>query len=173
MGNASQQINFVMPLGLTGGVRTVAVANNTTLLRGQVVITPAQPDIFTTTNDAGGRAAAFNVTNPTSRTAEPFTVTSTNSAGATVPTVIELSVTGVRGTARTEVTVTVGTTAITGDAIVSVQSNPEMPGFDIINFTLPASLAGAGDVPVQVSVTRGGATAVSRPADTAPRITIN
>ena len=173
VGNASQQINFVMPLGLTGGVKTVAVANNTTLLRGQVVVVPAQPDIFTTTNDAGGRAAAFNVTNPTSRTPEPFTVTSTNSAGSTVPTVIELSVTGVRGTLRTEVTVTVGTTAITGDGIVSVQSNPEMPGFDIINFTLPASLAGAGDVPIQVSVTRGGATAISRPADTAPRITIN
>ena len=177
VGDESQQINFVMPIGLAGGLRTVAVANNNTLLRGLVQITIAQPDIFTSTNDADGRAAAFNVTNPTARSTEPFSVTSPNSAGTSVPTVLELNVTGVRLAARTEITVTVGTTAITGDAIVSVQPNPEMPGFDIINFTLPASLAGAGDVPVQVTFTRGtGATAVttvSRPAATAPNITIN
>jgi hypothetical protein len=49
-----------------------------------------------------------------------------------------------------------------------------MPGFDIINFALPASLAGAGDVPIQVTFARsGGITTVSRPPDTAPHITIN
>ena len=53
------------------------------------------------------------------------------------------------------------------------QRNRKMPGFGIINFTLPASLAGAGDVPVQVQFLRGGLTTVSRPAATAPRITIN
>jgi hypothetical protein len=105
---------------------------------------------------------------------EPFSVTSTNESGATVPTVIELSVTGVRGAAVGEITVTVGTTAITGTGIILVRPNPEMPGFDIINFTLPESLAGAGDVPVQVTFTRtGGITTMSRPAATAPRITIN
>lgn len=173
VGNASHQINFVMPIGLTGGVKTVAVANNATLFRGFVTIIGAQPDIFTSTNDAGGRAVAFNVTNTNARTPEPFTVTSQNSSGSTVPTVLELNVTGVRGAIPGEITVTVGTTALSGAAIVSVQSNPEMPGFDIINFTLPASLAGAGDVPVVVTVTRSGASATSRPADTAPRITIN
>ncbi len=168
VGNASHQINFVMPIGLSPGLRTVAVANNGTLFRGQVVVTPAQPDILTSTNDAGGRAAAFNVTVTGGHSPEPFTVT-TNS----VATVIELNLTGIRGATTGEVTVTVGTTAISGAAIVSVRSNPETPGFDIINFTLPASLANAGDVPVVVTVTRGGTTATSRPADTAPRITIN
>jgi hypothetical protein len=48
-----------------------------------------------------------------------------------------------------------------------------MPGFDIVTFTLPASLAGAGDVPIQVAFVRGTTSAVSRPADTAPHITIN
>jgi hypothetical protein len=166
-----------MPIALPPGLGTVAVnvlnsgANTDTLFRGFVQIVPGQPDIFTTTSDANGRAIAFNVTNPSTRTMEPFSVTSTNASGATVPTVIELSVTGVRGALRTEITVTVGTTAITADGIVLVQSNPEMPGFDIINFTLPASLAGAGDVPIQVTFTRGGTT--SRPAATAPHITIN
>ena len=178
VGNASRQINFVMPIGLSTGVGTVAVnvlntgANTDTLLRGLVQIVPAQPDIFTTTNDAGGRAVAFNITNPTARTTEPFSVTSSDGTN-TVATRIELSVTGVRFVQRSEINITVGTTAIAGDQIISVQPNPEMPGFDLITFTLPASLAGAGDVPIQVTFTRGTFSAVSRPADTAPRITIN
>jgi hypothetical protein len=179
VGNTSKQINFVVPIGLPGGLATVAVnvldtgANTDTLHRGLVQIVPAQPDIFTSTNDAGGRAVAFNITNPNARTTEPFSVTSDDGTGNSVATRLELSVTGMRFAARSEVTVTVGTTQITGDAIISVQPNREMPGFDIITFTLPASLAGAGDVPIQVTFLRGSTSAVSRPADTAPHITIN
>ena len=179
VGNAEKQINFVMPIGLTSGLNTVALnifdagASTDTMLHGLVNIVAAQPDIFTSTNDAGGRAVAFNVTNPSARTGEPFDVTSTDATGATVATVIELNVTGVRLAATSEITVTVGTTAITGASILRVKPNPEMPGFDIIQFTLPASLAGAGDVPIQVSFTRAGLNTVSRPSDTAPHITIN
>jgi len=82
-------------------------------------------------------------------------------------------VTGMRLATPAEVTVTIGTTAITGGAILAVQPNPEMPGWDIIKFTLPASLAGAGDVPVVVTVSKNGVTTSSRPADSAPHITIN
>ena len=125
--------------------------------------------------DAGGRAAACNVTNTSVSgcIGDPFNVTSTDASGATVPTVIALSVTGVRLAIPAEVTVTVGTTAITGGAILAVQPNREMPGWDTINFQLPESLAGAGDVPVVVTVSKNGVTTSSRPADTAPRITIN
>jgi uncharacterized protein (TIGR03437 family) len=174
VGNTTKQINFVMPLGLAPGVATVAVANNDTLLRGLVQIVFAQPDIFTTTTDAGGRASVFNITNPlTQRIPEPFSITSDNGTGTLVPTILEVDVTGLRFAARTEVNVTIGTTNITGDAIISVQPNREMPGFDTVIFTLPASLAGAGDVPIQVAFVRGTTSAVSRPADTAPHITIN
>jgi WD40 repeat protein len=178
VGNDSKQINFVMPIGLTPGVKTVAInvldngANTDTLTRGLVQIIAGQPDIFTTTNGPGGRAAALNVTDPNTRTPEPFNVMSPDATGASVATVIELSVTGIRFAAPADITVTVGTTAITGASILAVRSNPEMPGFDIINFTLPASLAGAGDVPIQVQFSRG-ITTTSRPADTAPHITIN
>ncbi|HEX6044191.1 MAG TPA: hypothetical protein VFZ22_06860, partial [Pyrinomonadaceae bacterium] len=174
------QINFVMPIGFTaGGLGTVVInqfdpgTTTNTVFRGFVQVIAAQPDIFSTTGDAGGRAIAFNVTDPSARTTEPFNVTSTDASGATVPTVIELSVTGIRAVQRAEITVTVGTTAITGDAILAIQPNREMPGFDIVNFRLPASLAGAGDVPVVVTVSRNGVTTSSRPADTAPHITIN
>jgi len=167
--NSAKQINFVVPVGVSTGVATVAVANNDTLLRGNLLIVSAQPDIFTTTLDAGGRAIAFNVTDPNNRTMEPFSVTTNGT-----PTIIELDVTGVRFATLTEITVTVGTTVINGANIVAVQPNTKMPGWDIINFTLPDSLAGAGDVPVQVTFTRtGGISTVSRPADTAPHITIN
>lgn len=180
VGNASKQINFVMPISLPLGVGTVAVnindtgANTDTALRGFVQIVAGQPDIFTTTNDAGGRAIVFNVTNPNARTVEPFSVTSTDAGGNTVPTVLELNLTGVRLATKAEITVTVGTTVISGDSITLVQSNPEMPGFDIIDFTLPASLAGAGDVPILVTFTRTGQTATtSRSTATAAHITIN
>ena len=181
VGNAEKQINFVVPIAAAPGLRNVVVnildagANTDTTFRGLVNITPVQPDIFTTTGDAGGRALACNVTNPTLSgcIGEPFSVTSMDASGATVPTVIALSVTGARQALPAEVTVTVGTTAITGGAILSVQPNREMPGFDVITFTLPASLAGAGDVPVVVTVSKNGITTVSRPAATAPHITIN
>ena len=161
VGNESKQINFVIPITVPVGVATVAVANNGTLLRGHVQIVPGQPDISTTSADGvGGRAGARDAV---LLTPEPF------DAGRT----IQLSVSGVRGATRTEITVTVGTTVISGDAIVAVQPT-DTPGFDIINFTLPASLAGAGDVPVVVTFTRtGGFSATSRPAATAPHITIN
>jgi hypothetical protein len=76
-----------------------------------------------------------------------------------------------RFAAPAEVTITVGTTAISAASILAVRPNPEMPGFDIINFQLPSTLAGAGDVPIQVQEVHG-ITTVSRPADTAPHITI-
>ena len=179
VGNSSKQINFVMPLGLNTGLGTVAVnvldagANTDTLHRGFVQIVFAQPDIFTTTNDEGGRAVAFNITNPNARTTEPFSVTSDDGSGTAVATRIELNVTGMRFAARAETSITIGTTNLTGDQIISIQPNREMPGFDIITFTLPSSLAGAGDVPIQVLFTRGGTSTTSRPAATEPHITIN
>jgi uncharacterized protein (TIGR03437 family) len=180
VGQASKQINFVVPIGMTAGVKTVVVHSRMgggIQFRGSLLIVPAQPDIFTTTNDAGGRAAVFNVTNPMARTPEPFSVTSTDGSGNTVATVLEVNLTGVRTATAAEVKVSIvtatATTDITGDSIVLVSPNREMPGWDLIQFRLPASLAGAGDVPIIVTITRGGATFVSRPEATAPHITIN
>jgi len=172
VGSISRQINFVVPPGTFPGVATVVVnsrLNGGTQLRGLLQIVPAQPDLFS----VGGRAAIVNVTNPAARTGEPFSVTSIDGSGMTVPTVLEITVTGVRGVTPAEVRVTVGTTDITGDSIVLVRPNLEMPGWDIINFRLPASLANSPDVPVVVTVTRGTSVSPSRPAASAPLITIS
>ena len=164
VGNAEKQINFVVPPGAAVGLANVVITIVDTQLRGLVQVVAGQPDIFSSTGDANGRALA---TNAVTGTSEPFSVTTNGN-----PTVIQLTVTGVRFAARAEITVTVGTTVISGDGIVSVQPNREMHGFDFINFALPAGLAGAGDVPIQVTFARGIQT-VSRPVATAPHITIN
>ncbi|MEP6742847.1 MAG: hypothetical protein ABJB61_10150 [bacterium] len=171
VGNASKEIDFVVPIGLTPGVATFVINNNGTVVRGTLNIVAAQPDIFSTTHDAGGRAIICNVTNTavSGCVTEPFSVTSADSTGTQVPTVLEIHLTGVRGGLTTEVSVTIGTTVITPTKVIS---NVNMFGEDLITITLPASLAGAGDVPVVVTLTRSG-TFSSRGTATAPHVTIN
>ena len=184
------QINFVVPRGLNAGTtaQPVTIFNNGAVIRTSLLLNAAQPDIFTSTNGAGGRAAVLNVTNPCiASPGEPFSVTTTRPVGSangdcssaqteTVPTQLLIMLTGVRGlTSPNGVTVRIGTTDIVGttaaDSPVTVSAS-NTPGFDQIRVTLPASLAGAGDVPVIVTVVTTGGTFTSRPADTAPHITI-
>jgi len=171
VGNASKEIDFVVPIGLSAGVATFVINNNGTVIRGTLNIVVAQPDIFSSTHDAGGRAVVCNVTNTavSGCVIEPFSVTTADSTGAQVPTVLEIHLTGVRGSTPSQTSVTIGTTAITPS---SVRNNVNMFGEDLITITLPASLAGAGDVPVVVTVTRSG-TFMSRGTATAPQIKIN
>jgi uncharacterized protein (TIGR03437 family) len=171
------ELRFVVPPGLaaTSGTGTypVVINNNGNLIRTTTTILVTQPDIFTSTNDAGGRANARNITNSLDPvgTSEPFTVTSLNAQGQTVPTVLRIFTTGLRGATASQVTVRIGTTDLTGTAVLSVRPTGT-PGIDQVDVQLPASLAGAGDVPVIISVTINGVTFTSRPADTAPRIQI-
>jgi uncharacterized protein (TIGR03437 family) len=179
------QINFVVPIGLAASTtaRPVVINNNGAVIRTSLLVNTAQPDIFTSTNGAGGRAAVLNVTNPCiAPPGEPFAVTTTrpkDSAGGvctspeteTVPTRLLIMLTGVRNIVSSAVTVRIGTTDITGASIISVGPS-NTPGFDQITVELPATLAGAGDVPVIVTVTTSAGTFASRPAESAPRITI-
>jgi len=169
VGNTAKQIDFVMPPGLALGLGTVIINNNGTVFRGFVQIVTSQPDIFSSTHDAGGRAVVCNVTNTaiSGCVIEPFRVTSLDSTGASVPTVLELHLSGVRGILPGETKITIGTTDITP---TSVRRNTNMYGYDIITFTLPATLT-PGDYPIIVTVTKGG-TFSSREATTAPKIEI-
>lgn len=187
---SSGQINFVVPRGIAASATAlpVTIFNNGAVIRTSLVLNSAQPDIFTSTNGAGGRAAALNVTNPCiAPPGEPFSVTTTRPVGSasgdctsaqteTVATRLLIMLTGVRGvTSASGVTVRIGTTDIVGTAdaaspVTVAASNT--PGFDQITVTLPASLAGAGDVPVIITVVTSAGTFTSRPADTAPHITI-
>ena len=182
------RINFVVPPGLINSATAapVVIFNNGALIRTSLVLNFSQPDIFTTTNGPSGRAAALNVTNNcVNGTAEPFSVTSSRPTGGvctaatteTVATKLLFMVTGVRGVITpATVTVRIGTTDIVGTADASTSpiaiGPSNTPGFDQITVTLPPSLAGAGDVPVIVTIASTAGTFTSRPAETAPRITI-
>ena len=164
------QINFVVPVGLVPNTGTntypFVVNNNGVVTRGTIQIVAIQPDIFTTTNDAGGRAMVVSVDAQGAEFAEPFTV----------PATLRIILTGVRGVVKSEVTVRIGTTDLTGAAILTdavPRGANQTPGFYQIDVAVPASLAGAGDVPVIVTVTRSSVTTASRDATTAPRIQIN
>jgi hypothetical protein len=101
---------------------------------------------------------------------EPFNITTADATGAQVPTLLEIYTTGLRGELTSEVSVTIGTTVITPTRVIS---NEKFFGQDLITVALPASLAGAGDVPVIVTVTKTGGPFQSRAAATAPKIRIN
>jgi hypothetical protein len=187
------EIQFVVPVGLapTTGANTVPVVININeggavrTLRSSIQIVAAQPDVYSSTNNAGGRAVISNVTNPLlgTGTSEPFTVTTTyvNAQGQNVTeaTLLRVMLTGVRGIARSAITVRLvradGTnTDITGD---QVPRDPAIIdnifGATTLDFRLPATLAGAGEVSIIIVVNTGGQTFTSRAADTAPRFRIN
>ncbi len=176
------QINFVVPVGLLASTTAlpVVINNNGTVIRTTLVVNTAQPDIFTSTNGAAGRAAVLNVTNPcVAATGEPFSVTTTRPTGGvctattteTVPTQLLIMLTGVRNLATAAITVRIKDTDITGTNIVSVGPS-RTTGFDQIVVNLPATLAGAGDSTIIVTATTTAGTFTSRAADTAPHITI-
>jgi len=185
---SANQINFVVPPGLASSstVQPVVVFNNGSLVRTSLLLNPVEPDIFTSTNGPGGRAAVLNVTNPcVAPTGEPFSVTTTRPTGSgltgnctaatteTAPTHLLIMVTGLRppSGSTASVTVTIGTTTLSGTSIIGFRPSLT-PGFDQLEVELPASLAGAGDVPVVINATVGSATFTSRPASSAPHITI-
>lgn len=176
--SASEGIRLVAPIGLTAGVATVVINNRGTTYRGYVRIVPAQPDIFSSVFGPGGIAAVCNITNSSSGPicSGPFKVTSnTDNVGTQGPTRLQIQLTGVRFALTTETKVSfVNGTTSTDVVPDSVGPNTNMYGFDFINVTLPASLAGAApiDYKLIVTVTRSGVAFTSRPADTASTVTI-
>ena len=190
---SANEIKFEVPraLAATTGTTTVPVvinirtAGGVRTVRSLIQIVANQPDIFTTPEGPGGRAMVGNVTNPMLAvgTPEPFTVTTTyldttTMMMVTAPTKLRLFLTGVGGlpgVSASQITVRLtkvsdnSVTDITGTGIVALMAT-DRPGVSQLDFTLPATLAGAGDVAVTVLVNGGNQ---SRPADTAPRFRIN
>ena len=173
----AEGITFVVPTGFSTGVARIVINNRGTVFRGFLQVVGSQPDIFTSTNGAGGIAMVCNVTNTaiSGCVTGPFQVTTADSTGTQVPTKLEIYLTGVRFalTAETKVSFVNGTT--TTDIIpTSVRNNKNMFGYDLTTITLPATLAGAApiDYKLIVTVTKGTSTFGSRPVATASQVTI-
>jgi uncharacterized protein (TIGR03437 family) len=168
---SASEIQFVVPIGIQPGIATIVVNNNGKVFRGYVPIVISQADIYTIPRGPGGRAVVCNRTVAAGGCImEPFNVTTADATGAQVPTLLEIHATGLRGELTTEVSVTIGTVAITPTNVIN---NVNFFGEDLITVALPASLAGAGDVPVIITVTKTGGPFQSRAAATAPKIKIN
>ena len=169
-------IKFVVPRGLPTGTYPIVISIQdspavTRVIRGNVAIVAAQPDIYTDPNVAGpgGRAMVCNATNPLACISTPtYNVTSDDGSGTQVPTVLRLFLTGVRGSGASSISVVIGTTAIVPNA--SGTGPTDQPGIDQIQFTL-SSTVDRGDLPIVVRV--GTAPSRPTPGDTPPRITIN
>jgi uncharacterized protein (TIGR03437 family) len=163
-------VSFVVPIGLTPGTYPLVINNNGTVIRGNITIVAAQPDVFTSTNGPGGRASICNITDPMvpGCVPEPFNVTTAPSPGGSpVATVLEVHATGVRGTSPAAISVVIGTTSITPTA----NRANDQPGFDNIIITLPSTVDRGDNLPVVVKV--GAATSRPTPGDSPPLVKIN
>jgi uncharacterized protein (TIGR03437 family) len=145
------EIQFQVPENLAAATYPIFINNNGTEIRSLLLLQNSQPDVF---EDPArpGRAFALNITNTMmgAGTLEPFNVLSQDSAGNTVPTVLAVSVSGMRGLTPNQITVRVGTTDISGTDLVLYVNETGFPGIQEVWFRLPGSLAGAGDVPIIV-----------------------
>jgi uncharacterized protein (TIGR03437 family) len=174
---SQRQIQFVVPPALAaetaGTSYPVVINNNGTVIRGTVVLVPARPDVFTDlpVPGPGGRARAFNATNRV-LTREPFTIRTFKLRGSRlVPTVLRIYMTGVQNLSATAFSIRIGNRTLVPPNVTTGAVLVE-PGVYTVDVTLPPELAGAGDVPVIVSVTVGTVVYTSRLDDTAPRIFI-
>lgn len=168
------EVFFVVPPALTtaaaGTVYPIVINDNGTVIKGSITVVLTRPDIFTFSPVPGpnGRARIFNATNRV-LTTEPFTVRTVKiKGGVRVATVFRLFLTGVEGAAAANFVIRAGNqtaTPITGAVL-------REPGVYSVDFTLPATAIGAGDVPVVITITVGGVTYQSRLDDTAPRFRI-
>lgn len=168
-------ITFVVPPFLsstTDGTKyPVVINNNGTVIKSEITIVPARPDIFTDlpVPGPGGRAQATNVTNRVPTT-EPFVVHTVRIRGGLLTsTVLRLRLTGVANTTPAVITIRIGSVTITGTRILTGGLLVE-PGVYTVDFTLPPELNGAGDQPIIVTVTANGVSFTSRLDDTAPRL---
>ena len=171
---SSREVTFVVPPGLSalaaGTTYELAINNNGEVVKGNITVVPARPDIFTDTpvvnptfSTTGIRTRIFNVTN-TVFTREPFTVTTFKYRGSRrVPTVLRVYLTGVNNTTAGVINIRIGSTTISSVLTGGILREP---GVYSVDFALPPGLNRAGDQPIVVSVTVGGITFSSRLDDT-------
>jgi uncharacterized protein (TIGR03437 family) len=174
---SQHRIEFVVPPAIAsaaaGTSYPLVINNNGLLMKSNVTIVPSRPDIFNKemTIGPGGRANLFNVTN-TVHTMEPFVIrTILRRGNRLVPSVLRLKLTGVANVSAGAISVRIGGTTIVGG---NIRTSPTIinPGVYEFDFELPASVEGAGDQPIIVTVTVDGVSFSSRLDDTSTRVVI-
>lgn len=177
------KIEFVVPQGLipeaTGTTYPLVINARGTVLKMNVTVVPAQPDIFNHEGiiGPGGRAKVFNATN-TVLTTEPFAVRTIKRKGnRLVATVLRVYFTGAGnlalqpGGAQQLISVRIGNVNMATTLIRSAATLVE-PGVYYVDFELPPELARSGDQPIVVTFTIGTQQFQSRLDDTSARLFI-
>jgi uncharacterized protein (TIGR03437 family) len=143
------QVNFAVPVGtISGPANIVIVAKDGTVSQGQIVIGDISPGIFTRlANGTGAPAAVASTDNGAT-----FTIAMSNPDGTPVEisagNIVALFGTGLRFKSG-EVTATAG--GVTGTpSFVGPQGG--LVGLDQINFTIPQSMAGKGEMDLVFTV---------------------
>ena len=156
---SSNEVDFQVPAGVAAGLAKVTVNGSgvTPQTAGSVQIAPIAPAMFTFNNS--GLAAAYSVSvapNGTQTTQLDYTVSSTGliaanpiAGVATNPVYLTLYGTGFDAATASNTAVTVNGIAMN---ILYAGPGGNSAGLDQINFLLPASLAGKGNVNVQATI---------------------
>ncbi len=155
------QVNYIVPGSTALGQATVTVANGGTTSSAAAVIAAIDPGLFLFEGTDIVAAYVQRVNADGSQTVE--NIYTLNSSGGIVAAPIDLSPassqvylvlygTGLRGhsSASNSVTVTAGSVALPAPIYAGAQ--PQYAGLDQIDVLLPQSLAGKGDVVIQVTV---------------------
>jgi uncharacterized protein (TIGR03437 family) len=151
------QVNWAVPASLALGAATVTVkSGDGTSHTGSVTIVDVQPALITL-NSAGLIAAGVLRVKPDG-TQTNENVYSVDASGAVVAAPIDVTTgqvylilygTGFRRASTGQVTATVGSTTL---PVAYSGAQGSFVGLDQVNVQLPASLAGAGDVPLILTV---------------------
>jgi uncharacterized protein (TIGR03437 family) len=151
------QVNFYVPSGVaTGRTQINVTSGDGTQSFGSVQVVSVAPGIFTL--NSANLAAAVGIFASSNGTQTPIQVYKVNSAGAVIANPInlgsasdqvylELYGTGIQAAGTSNVEVTVGGTKVP----VQYAGKSSFEGEDQVNILLPHSLAGAGNVTVQVT----------------------
>jgi uncharacterized protein (TIGR03437 family) len=150
------QVSFVVPAGLATGKAQVTVqSGDGTKTVGAVQVNAVAPGLFALNSSA--LAAGYVVATSTSSATGPApAVYGMNSDGVIVPVPINVSSsptlalfgTGIRAAGVSGVTATVNGASV---PVTYAGAQPSYAGLDQVNITLPSSLAGAGNVNIQIT----------------------
>jgi uncharacterized protein (TIGR03437 family) len=166
------QVNFLVPAGTSTGLATVTVLkNNTAFAQGNVSINPVAPALFGANQNGAGIAAAvlLRIKANGDRTFEPiasfnmmqgrFVATPIAVGPETDQLILIFFGSGMRGnTMQSAVTCMIGGTAA---PVLFAGAVPGFAGLDQANVQLPRTLAGRGNVAVNLSIATQAANAVA------------
>jgi uncharacterized protein (TIGR03437 family) len=159
------QVNYLVPDGTAPGIASVTIGSSS----GSAQIDAVGPGLYSMSGDGKGVAAATAALYGADGTITPVPVFQCGSSGCvsvamdlgqpTDELVITLYGTGIRN--NTGLPNAVAEAGGARATILYAGAQPQYPGLDQVNLVIPRSLAGAGEVPVVLTIDGQTANAVS------------